>query len=93
MPEGKNYGCSRGNLPAGIDVKGDGGYVVAPPSLHESGRHYQFELEYGLGEIEIEVLPKELQDILDAGQPSAPLLVVSWLCAWGNIADCLKCKK
>lgn len=24
----------------GFDVRGDGGYVVAPPSLHESGRRY-----------------------------------------------------
>lgn len=26
--------------PIGLDVKGKGGYVVAPPSLHESGRRY-----------------------------------------------------
>jgi hypothetical protein len=27
-------------LAAGIDLRGDGGYVVAPPSLHASGRRY-----------------------------------------------------
>jgi len=26
----------------GIDFRGDGGYVVAPPSLHSSGNHYQW---------------------------------------------------
>ncbi len=27
----------------GLDVRGDGGYVVAPPSIHPSGRAYVFE--------------------------------------------------
>jgi putative DNA primase/helicase len=27
----------------GLDVRGDGGYVVAPPSIHVSGRPYEFE--------------------------------------------------
>ena len=26
----------------GVDVKGDGGFVVAPPSLHESGKRYKW---------------------------------------------------
>lgn len=29
-------------LGPGIDVKGDGGYVVAPPSLHQSGKQYKW---------------------------------------------------
>jgi hypothetical protein len=28
-------------LGRGIDIRGDGGYVLAPPSLHHNGRHYR----------------------------------------------------
>lgn len=34
---------SRQNLLPGIDVRGDGGYVVAPPSVHESGQRYAWK--------------------------------------------------
>jgi hypothetical protein len=31
---------NRGGLGAGLDIKAKGGYVLAPPSLHESGNRY-----------------------------------------------------
>lgn len=31
----------------GIDVRGDGGYVVAPTSVHASGAHYEWEVTHG----------------------------------------------
>ena len=33
---------SAGLLGDGLDVRGDGGYVVAPPSVHESGNPYKW---------------------------------------------------
>lgn len=33
---------SASKLAPGIDIRGDGGYIVAPPSIHSSGRHYRW---------------------------------------------------
>ena len=33
---------SEGKLGAGLDVRGDGGFVVAPPSVHRSGQRYRW---------------------------------------------------
>lgn len=33
---------SRNNFRSGIDIRGDGGYVVVPPSLHRSGSRYEW---------------------------------------------------
>jgi hypothetical protein len=33
----------RTNLYDGVDIRGDGGYIVAPPSIHPNGRCYEWE--------------------------------------------------
>jgi hypothetical protein len=41
-PDGLRIMNSAGKLGPGIDVRGEGGYVVAPPSVHANGRRYAF---------------------------------------------------
>jgi len=40
QPEGAPLGNGTGALPAGIDIRGRGGFVVAPGSVHETGTVY-----------------------------------------------------
>ncbi|MCA9289391.1 MAG: bifunctional DNA primase/polymerase [Phycisphaerales bacterium] len=42
----------------GIDAKADGGFIVAPPSLHESGRLYGWELSSMPRELALAELPE-----------------------------------
>lgn len=70
-PEDERLGNHRKTLPAGIDPKGYGGYVLLAPSLHPSGRRYQWENDYGPDEIEPRPLPHRLYELLKAAQASA----------------------
>lgn len=45
---------------SGIDVKGDGGYIVAPPSLHASGRSYAWEASSHPDDNELPEIPPRL---------------------------------
>ncbi len=41
MPPGQSIGNATGIIP-GVDVRGDGGYVIAPPSVNGTGKAYQW---------------------------------------------------
>lgn len=42
LPTGATIKNSASRLGKFIDIRGDGGYVIAPPSKHISGRHYEW---------------------------------------------------
>lgn len=62
--DGATYANAAGDLPAGIDVRADNGYIVIAPSLHESGNRYQWETGYGPHELEALQLPQRIHDQL-----------------------------
>ena len=68
-PGGKTEVRNRTNMRPGIDIRGEGGYVVVPPSIHPDGPTYSWP--YG-DEMAIEVAPKGLLNIVVKAAPTAP---------------------
>jgi hypothetical protein len=63
FPQGSTLSISGGKLGIGIDTRGNGGYVVAPPSIHDkTGRAYEFI---------------DSDDFIEHGQVAPP--VPSWI--------------
>jgi hypothetical protein len=55
---------SAGKLGPGLDVRADGGYVVAPPSPHPAGRRYEWEVSHHPDETTIAAAPGWLLELL-----------------------------
>lgn len=51
--------------PIGIDIRGQGGFAMLPPSLHSSGRQYEWEDGRAPWDVELEVAPPELVEAID----------------------------
>jgi hypothetical protein len=63
---------NRAGVAPGIDVRGDGGCVVAPPSIHPSGRRYRWAARRSPAEAPLAPLPDWVAALLhrgDAGRP------------------------
>jgi hypothetical protein len=79
QPDGECLGNGRGTLPEGIDVRGSGGYVIAPGAVLPDGRCYERDkttppLSKCLAEDALPVLPTILADRLRRPPSQATVL-------------------
>ncbi len=69
---------NRVGIAPGIDLRGDGGCIVAPPSVHPSGNHYQWVKGRGPGRVELAPLPHWLRQMVSNAEQRARHTLVYW---------------
>jgi hypothetical protein len=57
---------SIGALGPGLDIRGKGGYVIAPPSVHPNGQRYRWKSGSRIDEVELALLPDWLTTLLNS---------------------------
>lgn len=68
---GRRVQNSASQVGAGIDVRGDGGYIVGPGSRHISGRYYAISVDHHPDEVELAELPPWLMTLMaDPAKPN-----------------------
>jgi putative DNA primase/helicase len=61
---GGHIANSTGKVGKGIDLRGDGGYIVAPPALHISGHHYAIDVDHHLDDVRLADAPAWLLNLI-----------------------------
>ncbi len=64
--------CSQGELTPGVDVKGDGGYVVLPPSIHPNGNEYTWAEPLAIPDVPPAACPSWLVELVCKDATAAP---------------------
>jgi hypothetical protein len=57
---------SASKIGAGLDVRGTGGYAVSPPSVHESGRPYAWDVDHHPQDLAVADAPQWLIELIHA---------------------------
>lgn len=68
---GEFVGCGR--IAEGLDIKGEGGIVVSPPSRHASGRPYRWSEGRAPGEVPLAAVPPWVLDLQARSAPAESL--------------------
>jgi hypothetical protein len=79
--------CSVGALGPGLDVRADGGHVVAPPSPHASGRRYAWEVGASPADVPLAPVPPWLLARLVEQRSRAPRPADEWAALVRDGAD------
>jgi hypothetical protein len=69
---------NRTGLASGVDLRGDGGYVVAPPSVHPSGGTYAWEVSHHPDDVPLAAIPRWLARQLADGSPRLGHPLAHW---------------
>ena len=65
---------SRNNFVPGVDIKANGGYIVAPPSLHTSGQRYAWDTLAHPDDVQIVKAPSWLLTSLSVGNQNISMV-------------------
>jgi len=79
----KNFTGENVDLP-GLDLRADGGFVYAPPSLHPSGERYEFAEGLSPAEVELTEPPEWLINVIKNRQQAEQKKSTDWEKKWAG---------
>lgn len=76
---GVEMGNTAGKLGSGLDTRGDGGYIVVPPSVHDTtGKNYEWELSCKPSETPVAPMPPWLLALLAGKKKDDPQMTETY---------------